>query len=83
MMDRDSLFYELSLNRELDFSVAGIKLFLSPYPKSEESIFDLWDNTNTNYYIQINWQDSFVIPTSNSIFTRGGRIGKSNTYLLH
>ena len=37
----------------------------------------------TNYYIQINWQDSFVIPTSNSIFTRGGRIGKSNTYLLH
>ena len=30
MMDRDSLFYELSLNRELEFSVAGIKLFLTP-----------------------------------------------------
>ena len=52
MMDRDSLFYELSLNRELDFSVAGIKLFLSPYPKSEESIFDLWDNTNKKLLIR-------------------------------
>lgn len=46
MISRDSLFYELSLNRELEFSVAGIKLFLTPHPNSKESIFDLWDDTN-------------------------------------
>ena len=29
----------------------------------------------TDYYIQITWQDSFVIPRKNGIFSRGGRSG--------
>lgn len=60
MMDRDSLFYELSLNRELEFSVAGIKLFLTPYPKSKESIFDLWDDTNKKLLIRGTLDEIFV-----------------------
>lgn len=67
MMDRDSLFYELSLNRELEFSVAGIKLFLTPYPKSKESIFDLWDDTNKKLLIRGTLDEFLLIKFSENI----------------
>ena len=42
----------------------------------------------TDYYIQITWQDSFVIPRKNGIFSRGGRSGggirgQGNTCILY